>query len=159
MSGGVQGVTLVCGLGCALVGGVFFGFSTFVMRGLGQLPAPEGVASMQAINRLAVTPPFMIALFGTALACLVLGGWSVASWDERWAPWTFSGCLAYLIGTVGTTMAGNVPLNDALARVDDRSDRLEGTWQHYRTRWTAWNHLRTVSGLGAALLLAIALIQ
>ena len=34
-------LTLVAALGCALVGGVFFAFSSFVMKALGRLPAPQ----------------------------------------------------------------------------------------------------------------------
>ena len=37
-------------LGCGLVAGIFFAFSTFVMRALGRRPAGEGIAAMQAIN-------------------------------------------------------------------------------------------------------------
>ena len=52
-----------------MVAGVFFAFSAFVMRALARLPAPQGIAAMRAINVVAVTPAFMVALFGTALAC------------------------------------------------------------------------------------------
>ena len=34
-------------LGAATIGGVFFAFSTFVMKALGQLPPTQGVAAMQ----------------------------------------------------------------------------------------------------------------
>ena len=54
------------------MGGVFFAFSAFVMQALARLPPAQGIAAMQSINVAAVTPPFMVALFGTALACL---GW------------------------------------------------------------------------------------
>ena len=63
-------LTFISAIGCGLVGGVFFAFSTFVMQGLGRLPAPQGAAAMQAINVTAVTPVFMAALFGTAAVCI-----------------------------------------------------------------------------------------
>ena len=37
-------------VGCSVIAGVFFTFSGFVMPALGRLPAPQGIAAMQAIN-------------------------------------------------------------------------------------------------------------
>ncbi len=42
------GITVL--LGSALVGGVFFAFSSFVMKALARVPSPEGIAAMQSIN-------------------------------------------------------------------------------------------------------------
>jgi uncharacterized membrane protein len=63
---------LIATLGCGLVAGVFFAFSTFVMSALARLQSKEGIAAMQAINITVINPWFMIALFGTAAACLFL---------------------------------------------------------------------------------------
>jgi uncharacterized membrane protein len=79
MSSILYAATLVTALGCGLVAGVFFAFSSFVMAALKRLPAAEGIAAMQSINILAVTPIFMTALFGTAVACLGLAAWAVIS--------------------------------------------------------------------------------
>src|SRR5699024_6794249 len=59
---------LVTALACAVVAGVFFAFSGFVMRALSALPPADAATAMQSINRTAVRPPLMIALFGTAAA-------------------------------------------------------------------------------------------
>jgi uncharacterized membrane protein len=66
------GLKLVTALGCGLVGGVFFAFSTFVMRALARLQPKEGIAAMQSINITVINPWFMTALFGTAIAGLFL---------------------------------------------------------------------------------------
>ncbi len=79
MSGILYAATLVTALGCGLVAGVFFAFSTFVMAALRRLKPEEGIAAMQSINIRVVTPFFMTALFGTAAACLGLIAWAVAS--------------------------------------------------------------------------------
>ncbi|MGI9030825.1 MAG: hypothetical protein ACR2HP_12705 [Ilumatobacteraceae bacterium] len=47
---------MVTAVGSVVVGGVFFAFSTFVMKGLAGLPAPTGIAAMQAINLAAPAP-------------------------------------------------------------------------------------------------------
>ncbi|GAB4198563.1 MAG: hypothetical protein Fur006_48470 [Coleofasciculaceae cyanobacterium] len=56
---------LFAALGCGLVAGVFFAFSTFVMSALARLQAAQGITAMQSINITAINPPFMVALFGT----------------------------------------------------------------------------------------------
>ena len=55
-------------LGSALVAGISYTFSTFVMRALGRLSAGEGIRAMQAINVTVINPWFFAAFFGTAAA-------------------------------------------------------------------------------------------
>ena len=64
--GVVTTLTVVTAVACGLVGGVFFAFSTFVMRGLRDAPPEAGLRAMQSINRAAPTPLFMLAFIGTA---------------------------------------------------------------------------------------------
>ena len=78
MSRLVQYLTFATALGCGLSAGVFFAFSSFVMPALDRLAPAQSIRAMNSINKLAVTPVFMTALFGTALACAVLGVWAVA---------------------------------------------------------------------------------
>ena len=88
----LRSLTLVSALGAGLVAGVFFAFSTFVMKGLDRTPAPGGLTAMQAINRAAPTPLFMLALFGTALTCTVLGVSAFFRLDEPVARYQLAGC-------------------------------------------------------------------
>jgi uncharacterized membrane protein len=157
MNGFLFVLTLIAALGCGLIGGAFFVFSSFVMPALKRLPDAEGIAAMQSINVLAVTPAFMTALFGTAAACLGLGVWSFFAWDGRVGPYLILGAALYLVGTIAVTMVCNVPLNDALANVDPRSPEAADLWQRYLSNWTAWNHARTASALAAATALILAL--
>jgi uncharacterized membrane protein len=143
-------------IACAVVAGVFFAFSFFVMRALARIPPPQGVAAMQSINIVAITPIFMTALFGTAVACLALAAYAVMGWHGVASAYLLAGCLSYLLGTIVVTMAGNVPLNDALAAIDPNSSDAARFWPTYVHRWTAWNHVRTFSGIAAAALLLIA---
>src|SRR6516162_5972848 len=76
MSGFVQTVTVAGAIGAALVGGVFFAFSAFVMPALRRLPAAQGISAMQSINRTAVTAPLMLALFGTAVLSGIAIAWA-----------------------------------------------------------------------------------
>src|SRR3712207_3274003 len=100
MDGPLYALTLAAGLGCRPVGGVFFAFSSFVMAALGRLPSAGGIAAMQSINVLAVTPAFMTALFATAAVCLALSVMALVSPDGNAPALVISGGAAYLIGVV-----------------------------------------------------------
>jgi uncharacterized membrane protein len=152
MSGTLYVATLVTALGCGLVAGAFFAFSSFVMAALGRLPAAGGIAAMQSINVVAVNPVFMAAIFGTGAACLGLAAWTAVASDGWTMALVLAGCALYLIGAIGVTIAANVPLNDRLAKLRPRDGEAAGYWNEYVARWTAWNHLRTVAALVAAIL-------
>ena len=145
---------IVCtAIACAAMGGVFFAFSTFVMQALRRLPPAQGVAAMQSINVTAVTPIFMTVLFGTAAACVMVGLRALLDWHGPTSSYLIAGSLSYLIGTIGVTIAFNVPFNNALAAVHPSSGDAARLWMKYARSWTVWNHVRTVSGLIAAVLL------
>ena len=143
-------VIAVLAMACACMGGVFFAFSTFVMRALGALPAAAGIGAMQSINVYAVTPVFMSALFGTAAACLAVAAYAALAGMGPVTMPIVAGSAIYLIGTIVVTIACNVPLNNALATVTARSDGAEEFWATYLRQWVAWNHVRTVSGIAAS---------
>ena len=148
-------ITLIAALGSALVAGVLFGFSTFIMPGLGRLPAREATAAMRAINVAAITPLFMGALFGTAAVCLAAMVGVAVDWDSSYGVYVLVGGALYLIGVIGVTMAANVPRNNVLAAVDPADRDAERVWSTYLREWTAWNHVRTVAPLiGAGLMMA-----
>ncbi|GAB2477958.1 anthrone oxygenase family protein [Jatrophihabitans fulvus] len=134
-------------LGAGLVGGVFFAFSGFVMPALRRLPSADGVRAMQSINRTAVQPPLMIALFGTAAVSVAAGVRAARHLDESWARWTLAAAIAYVAAGVVVTIGANVPLNDGLAALDPAAAGSQ--WETFLSRWTAWNHVRTV-GCAAA---------
>jgi uncharacterized membrane protein len=157
MSGALTALTVVTALGCALNGGVFFAFSTFVMQGLGRLTPSQGVAAMQAINVTAVTFAFMTLLFGTAAACAVVAGWAVVDWQGDSSPYLLAGAVLYLAGIVAMTVAYHVPRNDALAALDAQDPGAAAHWERYLAEWTAGNHVRTATGVAAAASLILAL--
>lgn len=150
-------LTFATALGCGLIAGVFFTFSTFVMPALGRLPAPQGIAAMQSINVAAITPSFMAALFGTGLACAILIGGSLMTWSRPGGVYVVLGGLIYLVGTILVTIVANVPRNDALAAVDPATAEAATLWASYLTSWTVWNHVRSATAFAAAALLTVAL--
>ena len=148
---------LFTAIGCALSAGIFFAFSTFVMRALAQQPTAPGIATMQSINITVINPWFMAAFFGPAVACLLLMIAALQQWEQPDTRYWLAGSLLYLIGTIGVTIAGNIPLNDALAIVSPSSAEGAKLWARYLSDWTFWNHVRTVAAFLAAALFTISL--
>ena len=152
-------LVVLSALGAALVGGVFFAFSTFVMAALGRIAPDSGMAAMQAINVTVITPSFMLALFGTGLALIVLGFDALFGWSGVASRGPVLGAAAlYLLGCLGVTMILNVPLNDALAPLAPASPEATALWSRYLAEWTLYNHWRTAASLGAATLLILSLL-
>ena len=148
---------LFSALGCGLMAGVFFAFSAFVINALARLQPTQGIAAMQSINITVINPLFFAAFFGTAAACILLAVFSLLRWHQRGAAYLLVGSLLYLVGTVLVTSVFNVPLNEALARVDPDSTEGASLWISYLANWTAWNHVRTAAALAAAASLTIAI--
>ncbi len=140
---------LLAAIGCGLIAGVFFAFSTFVMKALAQQPTAQGITTMQAINVTVINPWFMTVFLGTAIACIWIAIAALSNWHKPNAIYLLIGSLLYLVGTIGVTMVCNVPLNDALAIVDPNSSNGATVWAKYLANWTFWNHIRTVAAIAA----------
>lgn len=151
------GLTLLAALGCGLMAGVFFAFSAFVMKAFARLPAAEGMAAMQSINRAVINPLFLTVFLGTAAACGVALIVSLLRWHTSGAGYLLVGSLLYLVGTFLVTVVFNVPMNNALAAVAPSDPEGANLWANYLTSWTAWNHMRTAAALAAAALFTLAL--
>ena len=153
------GLTLASALGSGLMAGVFFAFSTFVMRALSRLPANQGIAAMQSINVAVINPVFLGVFLGTAVACAIAIIEALLHWSAPGSACLLAGGALYVVGTFLVTMLFNVPLNDALAKVTPEDPDGPGRWSFYLRRWTAWNHVRTLAALAATGLFAIALCR
>ena len=62
--------TFVAAIGCGLVGGIFFAFSTFVMAALGRLPSDHG----RIVQVLPVASAVIITVLGLLLTARSLPG-------------------------------------------------------------------------------------
>jgi len=148
---------LITALGCGLIAGVFFAFSTFVMKALAQQPPAQGIAAMQSINITVINPWFMAAFLGTSLVCLGLIVSSLLRWQQPGTAYLLVSALLYLIGCFGVTIVFNVPLNDALAAINPNSAEGTNLWTRYLTNWTFWNHVRAIAAFIAAALFTLTL--
>ena len=119
----------------AAVGGLFYAFSTFVMKGLDRTEPAEAITAMRGINAEAQANAPFLALFVGARRC----------WRSASASWPRCGCRSPAPATCSpapcsgwwpfvVTMAFNVPLNNRLDAVDpaalSAADALR-QWQAY----------------------------
>lgn len=156
MSGKLLTALMLAGaLSSALVAGMFYAFSSFIMAALARVPPAEGMRAMNAINLTVITPSFMVLFMGTAVLGIGLAIWSLFSIAQTDSQLVLLGALLYLLGCFGVTMVFNVPLNDQLA-----SAPTEAPWHSYLETWTLWNSVRTAAAtLSSAVLVTVALRQ
>ena len=83
--------TVAAVVGCALVAGLLFAFSTSVLPALRQRPSAEGIAVMQTINSTILNPLFGLVFGGTTVLCLVLAVTAPSRPTSRTRPYGASG--------------------------------------------------------------------
>ena len=143
-------VTLLSAVGCGLIAGVFFAFSTSVMRALATLPDLHGITAMQSVNVFILNPLFLGAFLGTAIASMFAIVLALLDRGHAGSAWAIAGGLLYLAGSFFVTMRFNVPLNDRLARAPSESPEAAALWRKYLLIWTRWNHVRSAASLAGA---------
>jgi uncharacterized membrane protein len=148
----------LCALGCGLIAGLYFAFSTFIMTALGRIEAVQGIAAMNAINSTILRSLFMPLFFGTTLVSLALGVLALLRFGQPGTAAMLAGGLLYVVGMFIVTMVANVPLNNALAAIEPGGSQTASVWAHYLDKWTFWNHVRTVASIAASACFIVALI-
>ncbi|MEP0357425.1 anthrone oxygenase family protein [Paraglaciecola sp.] len=123
--------------------GLYFVFSNTVMPVLAK--HHDGAATMIKINKKILNPLFMICFISSGLAGLYFfllhTGFLAAAG------------IVFFIGTTIVTIVFNVPLNDRLK--NSLPQKRDEEWIKYLSKWVAWNHVRTLSGIVSAFLLAL----
>jgi len=152
-------LTFISVLGCGLVAGIFYAFSTFIMSALARLLPAQGIEAMQSINITVLNPLFLGVFIGTAVVCVPLALYSVWLWGQPASVYLLAGSLLYLIGTFLVTVVYNVPMNKALEKAEPTSSESFDLWTVYLAKWTFWNHIRTAAALLASAFFMLALLQ
>ena len=148
-------LTIFVALGSGLIAGLLFAFSNFMMRSLAQQTPESGIRTMQAINITIINPLFFLVFLGTALASVILAMTALPRFSSPGVLLLLIGCVIYIVGTFGVTMAFHVPLNDRLAVLDPTTAQAAEFWREYLSSWLQWNHVRTIAAILASLLLIL----
>jgi uncharacterized membrane protein len=154
-----SGLLWFSAIGCGLMAGVYFAFSTFIMTSLGRLDQAAGIAAMNAINVDIVRSLFMPLFLGTTVAGAALVVTGALRFSEPGAISMIAGGGLYVVGMFVVTVVFNVPLNDALAAVKPSASEAGAVWANYLKDWVFWNHVRTVASVGASALFIVALVS
>jgi uncharacterized membrane protein len=143
-------ILLIATIVTGLMAGLFFAWSFSVTPGIAFLPDREYLAAMQMMNRAILNPVFLSCFMGAAIL-LPLSTWLEY---ERPLPVAFWCLLAasavYLIGVLGLTSGGNVPMNNALdvfnlstASVEEIAARRAS----FEIPWNRLNNIRTFAAI------------
>ncbi len=148
-------------LATGLMSGLWYGWAVSVIPGTRRVPDGTYITTMQSINRAIINPAFVVPFMGIPA---LLAGASVVQFragDSR-RGWLLAGATAtYVLGVLGVTVGGNVPLNDALDAFDlpDADERAVGIRRRtYERPWNRWHYLRTVGNMGSFALVSAAAI-
>lgn len=151
-------LTWTMALCAGLMAGIYAAFSGFIMRSFATLDTACAIAAMNAINTVILKSWFAPLFFGStfiALLMVIAGLWQ---WGEPTANRVIASGLIYLLGMFIVTVAGHVPLNNTLAKVNGDEEDAARIWAHYLKRWTRWNTLRTIASL-ATLVICIGVLS
>lgn len=139
-------------LGCGLMAGLYFAFSTFIMTALGRIEPAHGISAMNSINTVIVRSLFMPFFIGTTLASLALTIVGLLNRSQPGSTAMMAAGVIYVVGMFVCTMTLNVPLNNALSAVDPAAPAAAPVWRRFLKDWTFWNHVRTIASMVAAAL-------
>lgn len=156
-------ILIVTAVIVALMAGLFFAYSCSVVSGLGRLSDKEYLGAMQSINRAILNPLFLGCFMG-ALLLLPLSTWMAYRQPVLQARFWFLliAFLAYAIGVFGVTVAGNVPMNNVLDKLDITGSSLEMLRMQrtaFENRWNFLNHIRTISAIVSLVLTLLACLD
>lgn len=141
---------------CAAIFGFFYAWVCSTMWGLDAADPRIAISAMQAMNASVRNAVFAPAFFGTPV---VLAATAALLWAHDYKTsakfFALSGAVYLCFGLV-LTMAVNVPMNEALARivVPENLEAAKTIWQDYSKPWQFWNQSRTIAS-GLAFLLAV----
>ena len=145
----VDGLRWYATLGSAIMAGLFFTFSVFILQSLNKVAPSQAISVMQSINVNIATPLFLLAFLGTAIVSVALGGSLITKLDERQAIHALIGCVLFLVGSSIVTIAFNIPLNNTLDKIDPNAASNAEDWKSFVDSWLPWNHVRTILTLAS----------
>jgi len=149
---------LVLGMVSAMVAGVFLTFSDLVMPSLRRANTAAGSEAMQIINRTVYRSVFLVLLMGTVPVSAAVAVSASMLVGAVAVPWLVAAAILYVFGVFGTTVVGNVPMNQTLDRMSLAGAEAQAYWPDYVRGWMPLNHLRTFASAAAAACYMIAAV-
>lgn len=146
----------------ALMAGLFFAWSCSVTLGLARVADSEYISAMQWMNREIQNPLFFICFMGTAIL-LPLNTYLFYTSPASVRFWLLAGAsLVYLVGVMGVTIFGNVPLNESLDSFhlwSASAKEIAAQRLRFEGPWNKLNNIRTVASTITIVLVILACID
>ena len=129
-----------------LSAGLFFAWSFSVTPGLAKINDTAYILAFQSMNRAILNPTFFLVFMGPLLL-LPLSAYLSYTGIGSLRFWMLAAAtVAYVVGVFGITMAGNVPMNEALDTFNIGSataDQIAARRAGFEARWIFLNNIRT----------------
>lgn len=142
-----------------LSAGLFYAWSVSVIPGTQKIDDLSYLKAMQSINREILNPAFFIVFFGSLIALMGATYFSYGlSTTGFWL--LVIAMLTYLIGTVGVTGRGNVPLNNELEALNIAklgTKEIAEFREHYELRWNKFHTYRMIFSVLSFIMTLLAL--
>lgn len=130
--------------------GLLYGYACSVNPGLGKLPSGEYIKAMQSINREIQNAYFFISFMGTLIVLPVTTWYSKSHASPACFYLMLTATLIYIIGVIGITAFGNIPLNNALDKFDisnASAEQLSAQKILFQSSWNKYHLIRTIASI------------
>ncbi|MDQ0984522.1 putative membrane protein [Streptomyces sp. V2I9] len=137
-----------------LYAGIMLTFLIAIMPGLAELTDEQFTAAMRRFNEKVPGPVFLVLFLGVVVLPAAAFFTGLGEHDEVTGPAVLAALICVVAGHL-TTVAGNIPLNNALAASEGGDDSAARA--AFESRWNTLHQVRTAFSLVACVLLAVAL--
>jgi uncharacterized membrane protein len=141
-----------------LSAGFFYAWSVSVIPGTQKVVNATYLETMQSINQAILNPAFLIIFFGSLLFLSIASVYQFNTGKTTFWLMLMASVL-YLIGTIGVTGLGNVPLNNKLAAlnlIEMSPQKLLEFRSFYENNWNRLHLIRTIFAVGSFVLSVLA---
>ena len=151
-------VLVIGGTLTGLFAGLLYTFNVAIVPAFRSIKGTQHIAAMQAINTKIKNPVFFLSFFGPTILL------PFAAYLHRGTaefPLLVAAAALHIIGGNGVTIAGNLPLNDRLDKVDanqlseEEADRIRKEFQGAGSPWMRFHNIRTLAVTAATALVFI----
>lgn len=145
-----------------LVTGLFYSYSCSVNPGLSNLNDAEYLKAMQSINRAILNPVFFISFLGTAVMLAVSAFTQYKSGAGISFYCMISAFAIYAVAVFFVTIAGNVPLNEALDKQDlnlASTSTLKSLRASFEAPWNRYHAVRTIASVVSFILSTLSILK
>ncbi len=158
---GFNALVFIATLLCGLVAGLLYGYDCSVNIGLGNLSDRAYLDAFQSINKAIQNPYFFTSFIGTLVVLLLTTWYSYAKMPSAFYL-LLAATIVYVVGVLGVTAFGNIPLNEALANFDLTTANEQAIAEHrlkFESAWNTFHRIRTLAAVVSFSCLILSIIK